>query len=116
MSADEFIAELNAHAPPAFTKLGGRISGFDESTGTVDVSYSLDESFCHSGDIVQGGYIASMLDAAMAHVTFMQLRSFVVVATLELKVNYLDIARPGKLTARARVVKLGKSIGFSAAR
>jgi uncharacterized protein (TIGR00369 family) len=76
------------------------------------LSYSLDESFCHSGDIVQGGYIAGMLDAAMAHVTLMNLRSYVVVATLELKVNYLDIVRPGRLTAHARVVRLGKSIGF----
>ena len=112
MSDDAFIAELNAHAPPAFVKLGGEVQGFDQARGKIEVSYSLDESFCHSGDIVQGGYVAGMLDAAMAHVTFMHLRSYVVVATLELKVNYLDIVRPGRLTAHARVVKLGKSVGF----
>ena len=76
------------------------------------MTYAIDDSFCHSGDIVQGGFVAGMLDAAMAHVTFMRLGELAIVATLEIKVSYFEIARPGTLTARARIVKLGKSIGF----
>ena len=112
MTNEDLIAELNAHAPPALAKLGGSVAGYDDESGLIEMRYSLDESFCHSGDIVQGGYIAGMLDAAMAHVTFMRLRAYVAVATLELKVSYLDIVRPGTLTATARAVKLGKSVGF----
>ena len=35
-----------------------------------------------------------------------------IVATLEIKVSYFEIARPGALTSKARILKLGKSIGF----
>ena len=53
-----------------------------------------------------------MLDAAMAHVVFVTLGEVVIVATLEIKVSYLDIARPGELHATGKIAKLGKSIAF----
>jgi acyl-CoA thioesterase len=112
MTSEEWIAELNRHAPGALKKLNGRIGSYDDDSGVLEMRYAIDESFCHSGDIVQGGYIAGMLDAAMAHVTFLHLGSLAIVATLEIKVSYFEIARPGQLRAKARVIKLGKSIGF----
>lgn len=112
MANEALIAELNRHAPAALKKLNGRVDHYDADSGTLGMTYSIDASFCHSGDIVQGGFVAGMLDAAMAHATFLHLGSLAVVATLEIKVSYFDIARPGLLTAKARVVKLGKSIGF----
>jgi uncharacterized protein (TIGR00369 family) len=112
MTDEELIAALNRHAPNALKKLHGSVAGYDRTTGTIEMSFELDESFCHSGDIVQGGFIAGMLDASMAHVTFLHLGTLAIVATLEIKVSYHEIARPGALTARAKIVKLGKSIGF----
>lgn len=112
MTRDEMIEKLNAQRPPAVSKLNGSVHHYDEATQSVEMRYRIDESFCHSGDIVQGGFIAGMMDAAMAHVVFLSLRELVVVASLEIKVSYFEIARPGELHATGRIAKLGKSIGF----
>ena len=106
------IEKMNAHAPPALGTLGGRIASFDEETGVVEMHFEADQSLCHSGDIIQGGFIAGMLDAAMAHAVFGALKAIVVVATLEIKVSYLDIARAGPLVARGWVSRMGKTISF----
>ncbi len=106
------IGSMNAHAPPALKLLGGTVVSFDEETGVVEMHYEASESHCHSGDIVQGGFLAGMLDAAMAHAVFGVLRDFVVVATLEIKVSYLDVARPGKIIGRGWITRMGKTVSF----
>lgn len=115
MDVAEFIKKLNANGPHAVKKLGGRVHDFDESTRQLEMRFDIDQTFCHSGNIVQGGFVAGMLDAAMAHVVFAELQELVVVATLEIKVSYYAIANPGELRATGRIAKLGKSIGFLAA-
>ena len=112
MTSEEMIDAMNSHAPPSLQKLGGRVLGYDRDRQEIELSFQIDETFCHSGDIVQGGYIASMLDASMAHAVLVELVDFVVVATLEIKVSYFDITRPGELQAFGRITRLGKSIAF----
>jgi len=107
-----FIPLMNEHAPPALRKLGGRINDFDDASRTVEMRYTLDDSFCHSGGIIQGGFVTGMLDAAMAHAVIAIYRRYVVVASLEIKVSFLEIARAGELTVFARPVRMGKSIAF----
>lgn len=103
---------MNAHAPPALILLGGKVVSFNEESGVVEMHYDASESLCHSGDIVQGGFLAGMLDAAMAHAIFGELRAFVLVATLEIKVSFLEIARPGTIIGRGWVTRMGKTISF----
>jgi uncharacterized protein (TIGR00369 family) len=112
MTNDEMIAQMNAHAPPALKTLGGKVISFDEDTASVEMHFTADESMCHSGDIVQGGFLAGMIDAAMAHAVFGALQEIVIVATLDINVSYLEIARAGKLLGRGRVIRLGKTIAF----
>ena len=112
MSTEDLIDNLNAHHPPALGKLNGSVHHYDDATQSIELRYQIDESFCHSGDIVHGGFNAWMLDAAMAHVVFVALGEILVVATHEIKVSYFDIARPGQLRASGKVAKLGKSIAF----
>lgn len=112
MKSDEFVDLMNAHAPPALKSLGGTVVSFDESTGTVEMHFAANESHCHSGDIVQGGFLAGMLDAAMAHAVFGVIKAFAIVATLEIKVSYLEIVRPGNIVGRGRIVRMGKTISF----
>jgi acyl-CoA thioesterase len=112
MTTVEMIEQMNAHAPPALKVLGGKVVSFDEETGIVEMHYDVNETLCHSGDIVQGGFLAGMLDAAMAHAVFAVLKEFVIVATLEIKVSYLDIARPGTIVGRGWITRMGKTISF----
>ncbi len=106
------VDQLNVAAPPYIKTLDGRIDAFDEDSGVIEFHFMANESHTHSDDIIQGGFVAGMLDAAMAHVVFCVLKKVVILATLEMKVSYLDVARPGKLVARGWVLRMGKTIGF----
>jgi len=106
------VDQLNTSAPPYLKTLDGRIDAFDPDSGVIEFHFIANESHTHSDDIVQGGFVAGMLDAAMAHVVFCTLDKVVMLATLEMKVSYLDIARPGRLVARGWVLRMGKTIGF----
>lgn len=108
----DFIDQLNAHAPPYVSTLGGELMSFDAESGVLDFHFAAAERHTHSGGILQGGFVAGMLDAAMAHVVFAVLGRVVILATLEIKISYLDIARPGNLIARGRVLRLGNTVGF----
>jgi uncharacterized protein (TIGR00369 family) len=112
MTDAEMIEKMNTHAPPALATLGGKFISFDEETGVAEMHFTADASLCHSGNIVQGGFLAGMLDATMAHAVFATLKSLVIVATLEIKVSYLDIARAGPIVARGWVRRMGKTISF----
>lgn len=112
MDTDEFIARLNAHAPPALQTLGGSIVSYDDSTQTMVMNFHASEALCHSGDIVQGGFVTGMLDATMSHAVFAVVRKPIVLPTLEIKVSFLEIARMGDLVASGTVVRLGKSVVF----
>ena len=112
MDTDEFIARLNAHAPPALKTLGGSIVSYDDSTQTMVMNFHASEALCHSGDIVQGGFVTGMLDATMSHAVFAVVRKPIVLPTLEIKVSFLEITRMGDLIASGTVVRLGKSIVF----
>lgn len=108
----KMIDLMNAQAPAALKLLGGKVAEYDEETGILEMHFDAGESLCHSGDIVQGGFLAGMLDATMAHAVFGKLNEFVIVATLEIKVSYLEIARPGRIVGRGWLKRMGKTISF----
>jgi acyl-CoA thioesterase len=106
------IEQLNQNAPPSVVTLGGNIESFDQESGVIEFRFEASDAMTHSGGIVQGGFVAGMLDAAMAHVVFCVLDKLVILATLEMKVSYLDIVRPGTLRATGHILRLGKSVAF----
>ena len=76
------------------------------------MNFHASKAFCHSGDIVQGGFITGMLDATMSHAVLAAVKKPIVLPTLEIKVSFLEIARMGDLVATGTVVRLGKSVVF----
>lgn len=112
MDTEELIARLNAHAPPALKTLGGSVVSYDDQSQTMVMHYHATEALCHSGDIVQGGFITGMLDATMSHAVFAVVREPIILPTLEIKVSFLEIARAGDFVASGTVVRLGKSVVF----
>jgi uncharacterized protein (TIGR00369 family) len=67
---------------------------------------------CHSVDVVQGGYVTAMLDAAMAHVVLAQDRFRVAPSSIDINVSFLWPSHAGKYTAVGAIVKLGKTVGY----
>jgi uncharacterized protein (TIGR00369 family) len=112
MTTDDFIRRLNANAPPAMRTLGGKVLEFDKENNAALVRFTAGKSLCNPDDGIQGGFICGMLDAAMANAVFCLLGEVAIVASLEIKVSYLEVSRQGELYARANVVRFGKTITF----
>ena len=112
MSDKETVERLSAHLPEFIAMLGGRISAADPSGRSCTMDFDISRDFCHSVDIVQGGFVTAMLDAAMTHAIFAADIDVVNVSSLEIKTNYLEPTRAGRLRAVGTVVKSGYKIAF----
>lgn len=112
MTTNAVVAQLNADRPAAVRTLGGEVISHDADSGQVTMKFEATDVMCHSGDVVQGGFVTGMLDAAMAHAVFAELKQTILLPTLEIKVSFLDVTRPGTLTATGQVIRMGKSVVF----
>ena len=70
------------------------------------------EAHCHSGFVVQGGFVAGMLDSAMSMAVLAHTDCELSPASLELKVSYLKTTTKGINRAVGWVVQAGKTIAF----
>lgn len=75
---------------------------------------TIDERFLNPAGVVQGGFLAAILDSAMgATAVSLTAERRVSVANTEMKVSFLRSARVGDiLTCTARVIKPGRVISF----
>jgi uncharacterized protein (TIGR00369 family) len=112
VTKQERLTAANEHLPPCLQILNGRLLDFDSEAGTAEMQFDVSEQFCHSVNVVQGGNVTVMLDAAMSHALFMQEADVVALPTLELKVSFLEPTLAGRITARGKVIKSGRSIAF----
>ncbi len=103
---------LNSHAPHFVSLLGGKMVDFDEEQSLATFEFDVSKDYCHSIDVVQGGFITSMLDTAMSHAVFAANSDVVGLSSLEIKTSYLESTRAGKLRAEGWVVKSGYKTGF----
>ncbi len=67
---------------------------------------------CHSGGIVQGGFITGWIDAAMAHAVMGATNYAQSPLSLEIKISFLRSAGPGLYRAEAWVERMGRSTAF----
>ena len=108
----QLIEGLNGHAPGFIRMLGGRIVDVDLEQTTCVFEFNVSKDFCHSIDIVQGGFITAMLDAAMSHAIFAVDQSITAVSSLEIKTSYLAPTRAGCLRVEGRVIKASYKTAF----
>lgn len=80
--------------------------------GRARLEYRAGAHMCHSGGVVQGGFVTSWIDAAMAHACIAMTGPGVVPMSLELKVSFFAPARPGLVIAEAWVERRGRSTCF----
>jgi len=112
MTTDELIKFLNANKPPALETLGGEVLEFDKNNKSAMIRFTAGRSLCNPDGGIQGGFICGMLDAAMANAVFCLLGELAIVATLEIKVSYLEVSRQGELIARGTIIRSGKTVTF----
>jgi uncharacterized protein (TIGR00369 family) len=67
---------------------------------------------CHSGGVVQGGFVTGWIDAAMAYLVMAVTNNTKAPLSLEIKVSFLKSAGPGLLVAEAWIERMGRSTCF----
>ncbi len=92
--------------------LNGHIDSFDANEQTCTMSFNVSTDYCHSIDIVQGGFVTVMLDAVCTHAVVATDPAVSALSSLEIKVTFLEATRAGKMLAVGKVQKLGGSIAF----
>ena len=89
---------------------------FDQSTDAYHCTFQPTTALTHSnGTIVQGGFVAGMLDSAMAQYILYTHNFTMNPLTLKMDVTYLLSCRPGLVEVQSKVLKMGKSIAFTTA-
>ena len=106
--------EGRAAPPPAAVLLGWELVSIDPGAGTIEVAFSATEQFLNPIGVIQGGFLAAMLDDTLGPALVAMLGPRQFAPTTDLHVQFLRPARPGRLTGRGRGVRRGKDIAFMA--
>ncbi|MEM6583189.1 MAG: PaaI family thioesterase [Pseudomonadota bacterium] len=112
MNNQQWLQRFQAAAPSFLTDMGGRFIDVESSVGRCTIEFDIGKNFCHSVDIVQGGFVTAMLDAAMTHAAFATNENIVNLASLEIKTSYLEPVRAGRLLVEGTVIKCGHKTAF----
>ena len=83
-----------------------------DPAGRATLEYEARRNMCHSGGVVQGGFVTGWIDAAMAHAAIARHGSEVTPMTLELKVSFFAPVRPGLVIAEGWVERAGRRTCF----
>lgn len=112
MTNQEFVDLLNRDPQPCNTTLGQILISVDQVAGRSTATFVAKPEFCHSKIIVQGGFLAGMVDSVMTQALFASAGLDIFVPTLEMKVSFLNPANPGLIRGEGEVIRQGKSTAF----
>ena len=109
----EIMERFNASPQPCIITLGnGRMIDAHPENFRITIEFTSTDEHCHSGRIVQGGFVAGMLDNAMSVAAMCSADFEEAPATLELKTTYIKSASQGINRASGWVVKRGRDVVF----
>ncbi len=94
--------------------LGFELIAVDPDAGTIEVAFTATDKFLNPVGVVQGGFLAAMLDSTLGPALGATLGPEEFAPTTDLHVQFLRPARPGRLTGRGRIVRSGRDVGFLA--
>jgi uncharacterized protein (TIGR00369 family) len=106
--------EGRAPPPPAAVTLGFKLLEIDPSRGTIRVQFEGKREFLNPMGVVQGGFVAAMLDDTLGPALVGTLPPGHFAPTIELKVNFIKPAPLGVLIGEGRLVARGGTIAFLA--
>jgi len=98
--------------PPSAKLLGWHLLDAKPKEGWIKVGFDGKAEFCNPAGFVQGGLLSAMLDDTMGPAAFIMTEGELYTTTISLTVNFLAPAKPGPITAEAKVTQLGKTIAF----
>jgi uncharacterized protein (TIGR00369 family) len=104
--------EGRAAPPPAGELLGWRLEAVDPDRGTIAVSFDASDRFLNPFGTIQGGLLAAMLDDTLGPALVATLGPGQFAPTIDLQVQFVRSARPGRLVGRGRVAHRGSEVAF----
>ncbi len=113
----EFIKRINeiVSTCPYFELLSMKL--MDAGTGYSSLEIDLAKKHLQPFGMVHGGVFASIIDAAAFWSVYFGIEDpSAGLTTVDLKLNYLAPAVSGKLFARGRQIKVGRTLGYAEAR
>lgn len=108
----EVLNRLNEHKLQFLTDMGCVITDVDSEKGICEMEFTISKRYCHSVDIIQGGFVTTMLDAVTSHAVFAVHEKLRALSTLEVKVMFYEASRAGTFKAIGRIDRMGRSIAF----
>jgi uncharacterized protein (TIGR00369 family) len=96
--------------PPIGRLLGFRLTTFESGRSVFEMA--VDERHHNPMGTLHGGVYCDLADAAMGFAYAATLQEGESFTTVELKINFLRAVRQGTLTAEAKVVKAGSTLGY----
>jgi uncharacterized protein (TIGR00369 family) len=103
-----------APLPASAVTLGWELISASPDEGTIEVAFAATEAFLNPAGVIQGGFLAAMLDDTLGPALAAGLRPGDFAPTTDLHVQFLRPARPGRLVGRGRVVRRGRDVGLLA--
>ena len=98
---------------PYFSLLSMEIKNLEWGTSVMEVK--LEEKHLQPFGFVHGGAIASVIDAATFWAVFPQVKDGMGLTTVEIKVNYLAPVQEGRVVAKGRCIKMGRTLALGEA-
>ena len=80
--------------------------------GRAQLEYMAKPGMCHSGGVVQGGFVTGWIDTAMAHAVIAVVGDDVTPMSLEIKVSFFAPVRPGLVVAEGWIERRGRKTAF----
>jgi uncharacterized protein (TIGR00369 family) len=95
---------------PYFRLLSMKLLDFDIGRSLIEIA--VEGKHLQPFGMVHGGVFSSIIDAAAFWAIYGELDESVGLTSVDLKLNYLAPAKNGKLIARGRKIKLGRTLGL----
>jgi len=100
-----------ANHSPYFRLLSMKILSLEIGRALLEIE--LQEKHLQPFGYVHGGVFSSIIDAATWWAAFPELEQDMGMTTVDLKVNNLAPAQTGKMIARGRSIKMGRTLGLA---
>ena len=103
-------------SPPSAVTLGWELLHVDPEAGTIEVAFNTGEHLLNPAGVIQGGFLAAMLDDTLSPALAATLPPGQFAPTLDMHVQFLRPASLGRLSGHGEIVKRGKEICFLSGR
>jgi len=100
------------NAPEAAKTLGWTLVEADPQAGRLRVAFDGKPEFTNPAGLVQGGFLAAMLDDVMGPAILVKSKGRTYATTIDLHIHYLRPVRPGRIEVEAVVTQIGRSVAY----